>query len=172
MVFFLPGRPGEVHFRPDSGDLEAGILRLRRGYRAHGLTVNVIAGGSFLQAALVLNAAGNSPDGLYPRPECHAAVRMRIDVRLHLLFNPHLHGPEFPLLKLRPQCRKGSGKERHSVAAFLRMPVPFIRRAGRRVFRIRGIRRGKSRRGSGGYLPERGGQDVSVRIQGLSDVIF
>jgi hypothetical protein len=36
------------------------------------------------------------------------------------------------------------------------MPVPFIRRAGRRVFRIRGIRRGKSRRGSGGYLPERG----------------
>jgi hypothetical protein len=51
------------------------------------------------------------------------------------------------------------------------MPVPFIRRAGRRVFRIRGIRRGKSRRGSGGYLPERG-QDVSVRIQGLSDVIF
>ena len=90
---------------------------------------------------------------------------MRIDIRLHLLFNPHLHGPEFPLLET-PYSAGKFWQRAPFCRGFSACRFRLSRRAGRRVF-ASGVSGAARAAGAPVVISRRGGH-VSVLIQGLS----
>lgn len=170
-MVFLPGRPGEVHFRPDSGDLEAGILRLRRGYRAHGLTVNVIAGvPSFRQRwysmrLVTVRMACIHVPNVMPQSGCASMYAFTCSLI------PTFMGRNFPFSNSGHSAGKVLAKS--AILSRLFCACRF-RLSGERavVFFASGVSGAARAAGAPVVISRRGGQDVSVRIQGLSDVIF